>query len=167
MEIHYILVPYDFSAYSHRAFAWAVHLARQWQGSIDLLHVVPLLTSASPLLTSGAFNLTNIQENLQADAEASLSQLVASADTQSVDFRPQVLIGEPFHEIGRVADASNCDLIVMGSHGRTGLSHVFLGSVAERVVRHAPCPVLVVRREATTGQPGAAEDVSANPERLL
>jgi len=145
MDIHHILVPYDFSAYSQRAFAWAVHFARQWQCPIDLLHVVPLVTSASPLLTSGAFNLVNIQENLQADAEASLSQMVAGADTHPVDVRPQVLIGEPFHEICRVAEASKCDLVVMGSHGRTGLSHVFLGSVAERVVRHAPCPVLVVR----------------------
>jgi nucleotide-binding universal stress UspA family protein len=166
MEIRRILVPYDFSEYSQRAFGCAVHLARQWQCSIDLLHVVPLLTSTSPLLTSGAINLTNIRENLQADAEESLSQRVADAGTQSVDVRPRVLIGEPFDEICRVAEASHSDLIVMGSHGRTGFAHVFLGSVAERVVRHAPCPVLVIRREATTGQPAAAENASANPERL-
>ena len=167
MELRHILVPYDFSEYSQRAFAWAVQLARQWQCPIDLLHVVPLLTSTSPLLTSGTFNLTNIQENLQADAEASLSQMVAGADTESVNVRPQVLIGEPFHEICRLAEISNSDLIVMGSHGRTGLAHVFLGSVAERVVRHAPCPVLVVRREATPSEAPAAEEMSANPERLL
>lgn len=167
MEIGHILVPYDFSEYSQRAFAWAVHLARQWQGSIDLLHVVPLLTSTSPLLASGEFNLRNIQESLQADAEASLGQIVARADTHPVNVRPQVLIGEPFDKICQIAETSNSDLIVMGSHGRTGLAHVFLGSVAERVVRYAPCPVLVVRQEATTGQPIAAEDVSANPERLL
>ncbi len=167
MDIRHILVPYDFSEYSHRAFAWAVHLARQWQCPIDLLHVVPLLTSTSPLLTSGTFNLAKVQESLQTDAEASLSKVVAGANTPSVNIRSQVRLGEPFHEICRVAEASHSNLIVMGSHGRTGLAHVFLGSVAERVVRYAPCPVLVVRREATANQPSASEDVNGNPERLL
>ena len=54
----------------------------------------------------------------------------------------------PFHDICKIAEQAKSDLIVMGSHGRTGLSHVFLGSVAERVVRHAPCPVLVVGKKA-------------------
>ena len=63
----------------------------------------------------------------------------------TVQVETQVMVGEPFADICQSAAQEQADLIIMGSHGRTGLSHVLLGSVAERVVRHAPCPVLVVR----------------------
>lgn len=59
-----------------------------------------------------------------------------------------VVVGSPFHDICKIAAQSKSDLIVVGSHGRTGLSQVLLGSVAERVVRHAPCPILVVSKTA-------------------
>jgi universal stress protein A len=72
-----------------------------------------------------------------------VTQLSSQIDTK-------VIIGEPFGDICHVTEEEKVDLLVMGSHGRTGMSHVLLGSVAERVVRHAPCPVLVVGKKAYT-----------------
>jgi nucleotide-binding universal stress UspA family protein len=79
-----------------------------------------------------------------------LAGLCSAAPTKNrpVQTDARIIIGEPFSDICQVAAQENSDLIVMGSHGRTGLSHVLLGSVAERVIRLAPCPVLVVGKSA-------------------
>lgn len=147
MDIRRILVPFDFSEFSENAFAWALTIAEQWRSHIFLLHVVPAL-NYSPLLMGGAFNLAELEANLQTDAEAKAKEFVANKGLKTAQIDTQVVIGEPFHDICQIADKEKVDLIVMGSHGRTGLSHVLLGSVAERVVRHAPCPVLVVGKSA-------------------
>jgi nucleotide-binding universal stress UspA family protein len=76
---------------------------------------------------------------------ARLQQKAAGLQERGKTVTPLVTRGQPFHEICEVAKGRQVDVIVMGTHGRSGLSHVLLGSVAERVVRHAPCPVLMVR----------------------
>src|SRR4029453_11822165 len=85
---------------------------------------------------------------VQSDADAKVREFIAGVIPTTERIDAHVAIGEPFNEICRMGEQENASLIVIGSHGRTGLSHVLLGSVAERVVRHAPCPVLVVGKNA-------------------
>lgn len=79
--------------------------------------------------------------------EARAKEFLGKTGNRTVQIDAKVLIGEPFNDICRTAEDEKADLIIMGSHGRTGLRHVLLGSVAERVVRHAPCPVLIVGKK--------------------
>lgn len=147
MDIRIILVPIDFSEYAEKALTWAVNLAETWHARLVLLHVMPT-PNYPPLLLSGHFDAATFESGLKADAEAKIKELVEKKVSKAVPSDTRVVIGEPFHDICQVAEQEKVNLVVMGSHGRTGLRHVLLGSVAERVVRHAPCPVLVVGRQA-------------------
>jgi nucleotide-binding universal stress UspA family protein len=146
MDIRRILVPFDFSEYSEKAFTWALALAERWRSRLLLLHVVPHPTYP-PMLMGTYFNVAEFEASLQAEAEARAKEFLGKAGNRTVQLDAKVLMGEPFGDICRVAEEEKVDLVVVGSHGRTGLSHVLLGSVAERVVRHAPCPVLVVGKK--------------------
>jgi len=96
----------------------------------------------------GGFDTVQFETSLKEDAERRIREIIArESKVGQLEIQCQVKVGEPFWDICRVAEEEKVDLIVMGSHGRTGLAHVLLGSVAERVVRHAPCPVLVVGRK--------------------
>ena len=148
MEINTILVPTDFSEYSDRAFAWALGMAERWQASLELLHVVPTPNYPPVMLGEGGFSPANYEGSLRDDAEKQVAAMADRAEKPGVAVKTTVVVGSPFHDICKIAEQSKSDLIVVGSHGRTGLSHVLLGSVAERVVRHAPCPVLVVGKTA-------------------
>jgi universal stress protein A len=149
MDIRTIVVPFDFSSHSEKAFTWALAMAGRWRSRLLLLHVVPT-PSYPPMLMGSYFNPANFEAGLLAEAEARLKDFVTRVGTQDIQVDTRVIMGEPFHDICRVTEQEPADLIVMGSHGRTGLRHVLLGSVAERVVRHAPCPVLVVGKNAHT-----------------
>lgn len=146
MDIHYIIVPFDFSEYAEKAFLWAQSLAERWGARLLLLHVVPQPSYPTNVL-GVHFNVMDFEASLWSEAEARLTEFVSRAATTAVPIDIRVVKGEPFADICRVAEEERADLIVMGSQGRTGLSHVLLGSVAERVVRYAPCPVLVVGRK--------------------
>jgi nucleotide-binding universal stress UspA family protein len=91
-------------------------------------------------------------EDLERQARLDLAEILPHAENAEVT--RQVVMGTPYREIVRVAAAEEVDLIVMATHGRTGLSHLFMGSVAERVIRTAPCPVLTMRPTAATAEPG-------------
>ncbi len=147
MQVKTILVPCDFSEYSEHAFAWALGLAEGWGAKIVLLHVIPSFPSSRVFSSDGKFmsDFSRMEVELVADAEKRLDDLVAKKETTLVTIETRVIMGDPFWQICQNAECEPADLIVMGSHGRTGLLHVFLGSVAERVVRHAACPVLVAR----------------------
>jgi nucleotide-binding universal stress UspA family protein len=142
MEIRTILVPSDFSEYSEKAFTWAVAMAEKWRSRLLLLHVVP--RPSYPPMVLETFNLADFESSLRAEAEARAREFIGKSQPGPVEVETRVMVGEPFADICQSAAQEQVDLIIMGSHGRTGLSHVLLGSVAERVVRHAPCPVLVV-----------------------
>ena len=143
MTIDRILVPTDFSADADAAFAWARDLAHMCGASIHLLHVVenPLAAGAwsSPLYTA---EIAGLQINLVRDAQA---QLRANVPCGAGNITTDVRLGPAATEIVGAARDGRVDLIVMGTHGRTGLAHALMGSVAERVVRLAPCPVLTLR----------------------
>ena len=136
-----IVCPVDLSASSRNALSTAIALAKRFEGALTLVHVwQPPLYGIPEAPIAGEV----IQEMSDAAAR-SLADWEASARSEGVTVASRLLAGDPANEISAVALACGADLIVMGTHGRTGLKHVLLGSVAEKVVRHAPCDVLVVR----------------------
>jgi nucleotide-binding universal stress UspA family protein len=145
MQVKTIIVPCDFSEYAERAYAWAVGLAEKWGAKVILLHAAQLFTSLGYPESVYLLDLKKMEDEIIADAEKRLREFVAKKGSSPVVVETRAVTGDPFWEICQTAEKEPADLIVMGSHGRTGLAHVLLGSVAERVVRHAPCPVLVAR----------------------
>ena len=147
MQIKTILVPFDFGEPSHRALAHAEALAERFGAVVHLLHVVPnpFLAGYIPGSADVAFPLPpDVIDGLLKDAEARLGRVLAAPEHQAFRARAFVTSGDPRTEVLEHAAREHADLIVMGTHGRTGVGHVVLGSVAERVVRAAPCPVLTV-----------------------
>ncbi len=145
MNISIILVPTDFSAHAEYAYTWALELAVRWNAKVVLFHATPMLSSLVYPETMYAVDLARMEQDGLAEAEKQLKAAAAKKGVSTVTVETKVVMGEAVHEICAAANECRADLIVMGSHGRTGLAHVFLGSVAERVVRHATCPVLVAR----------------------
>ena len=152
-----ILVPIDFSPHSDRALLYATTLATRFGARMELLHVVedPFVSGA---WTAEAFvpNIPELLADLAASAQEKLNELKAGVKAKGLAAEASVLTtvqtGRPADSIAEYAKAGKFDLIVMGTHGRGGLSHIFMGSVAERVVRKAPCPVLTVREMTTASQ---------------
>ena len=152
MKAHFrrILVPIDFSPPSDRALLYAKALATEFTAPLELLHVIEDRLMAGPWPNEVYLGeLPRIRENLVKEAERRLAETIESLANHGIKSTGQVLIGSPSQVIIEQADATNADLIVMGTHGRTGITHLLIGSVAERVIRHAPCPVFVVRERAT------------------
>jgi nucleotide-binding universal stress UspA family protein len=142
--IRTILHPTDYSETSQHAFAWAVQLAQQHKAHLLILHVV---NSLDPERISYGEAKTKPQpESYQAQLREELRRLTPSDPHVSTEHL--LAEGEPAAEILRVAREYHCDLIVLGTHGRTGLDRLLLGSVAEQVIRRAACPVLTVRSPA-------------------
>ena len=138
-----ILVPTDFSECSDAALRYGLELARKFGASLYLLHVIQD-PATQPWAAEGfVVPLLDAVEQWQKDAQARLEKSIPEDDRAKAIFA--CVIASPFTEILRYAAANDIDLIVMGTHGRGGVSHVFLGSIAEKVVRRAPCPVLTVR----------------------
>lgn len=149
MDIHTIVVPVDFSPCAEKAFAWALAVAEKWQARILLLHVVSLPVPA-PVVMGVHVHLTSLEATLLEDAKAKMRELLARSQNKAVQVETKVVRGHPVAAICRTAEQTQADLIVIGSHGRTGLRHILLGSVAEQVVRYATCPVVVVGKRAAT-----------------
>jgi universal stress protein A len=147
MDIRHLLAPTDFSEYSKEAVSYALELAQKFGAKLSLLHVVePPPYSMEGLVPSGAGG--DLLDDLERQASAELAQVLPQAKDAKVEVRRYVVVGSPFRKIIESAEADKVDLIVMATHGRTGLSHLVMGSVAERVVRTAPCPVLTIRPSA-------------------
>jgi universal stress protein A len=143
MPTQHFLVPIDFSEYADHALAYAIRLARTLDARLTLLHVVQPLPMAGVDM-GVALPETYLQE-AEAEVQRSMEAALARVTAAGLTGECVVLYGVPFQEIVDTAKAHSVDLIIMGTHGRTGLLHVLLGSVAEKVVRLAPCSVLVVR----------------------
>lgn len=138
-----ILVPVDFSDCSRKALQYAVPLARQFGAGITLLHVVHVYYPSGSEF--GMIDVPLLESDLRKGAETQLGALAEQEIGSQVPCRAEVRVGAAVPEIISAARRLESDLIILSTHGRTGLKHVFLGSVAENVVRLAPCPVLVVR----------------------
>jgi nucleotide-binding universal stress UspA family protein len=141
-----VLVPTDFSAGSGRAVAYARSLLRSPESALMLVHVVMPVTSPDLIYGSQMWDQTQINRAAQAAMKKWQTEAGLARDRR---VKTRVSVGLPWREINVAARAFKADLIVISTHGRTGLSHYLLGSTAEQVVRHAACPVLVVRGPKT------------------
>ncbi len=144
-RVRRILHPTDFSRASGAAFLRAVALAKVKRAELLLVHV---LLPPTPFIGDGYVSPKTYEELETAarrGAQRQLAKLAARAKKATAKVKAVLLEGTPYSQIARAARAKRADLIVMGTHGRTGLEKFFLGSVAERVIASASCPVLTVR----------------------
>jgi universal stress protein A len=139
-----ILVPIDFSDCSKKALQYALPLAKEHAAALTLLYVVPPAYGGGEY---GTIDYVQLEATTREGGERELSKLVVDEVRGEVSADTLVCVGSPAREIVETARRLPADLIVISTHGRTGLKHVFLGSVAEHVVQSAPCPVLVVREQ--------------------
>ena len=144
MDIRQILAPTDFSEPSKQAVQCAYELAQTFGAKLRLLHVVELLVYPVEMFLVSEDG-TTLMDDLERQARLDLAELVPKSQDGTVEVLCRAVVGTPYLKIAKVAAAEKVDLIVMSTHGRTGLSHLVMGSVAERVVRMAPCPVLSIR----------------------
>ena len=144
ITIQRILVPIDFSEHSKNALKYALPFAENFKASIDLLYVVePTIYPAD--FSFGQIGFPNVEEELRTRGSNELENLMTKEIAGKVDSRKIVRTGKPFYEINQYASEENISLIIIATHGHTGMEHILFGSTAEKVVRKAPCPVLVVR----------------------
>ena len=142
-RIKRIVVPVDYSDCSVKALRYAVPLARQHGATLELIHVIS--SSVYGYAEYGAIATAPVDADLVPGSKKELQKLAETEIPADVPFNVEVRTGAAHLEISEFARAEAADLIVISTHGYTGLKHVLLGSVAEHVVRYAPCPVLVVR----------------------
>src|SRR6266446_6102255 len=151
MKIKRLLVPVDFSETSLEALDYAVDFAKPFRATLTVLFVVEPVYYATPTELYGpAANWAVLSGELQRIGRQQLAELAERLKKRRVSCRTVLRTGTPYRIIVDEAKKQRADLIVMSTHGRTGLSHLVMGSVTEKVVRAATCPVLTVR-----GGPGA------------
>jgi nucleotide-binding universal stress UspA family protein len=147
-QLNRILVPTDFSEHSERAAAYALELAKRYEA--EAVHCIHVSDIPADLLATSNYYMTAPSEEfitkIRQESRTALEAFVAK-NFRGMPTITAFLEGRPFVEIIRYARAQEIDLIVISTHGRSGIKHALFGSVAEKVVRKAPCPVLVVKRD--------------------
>lgn len=143
MNVKNILVPVDFSDSGDVAMAYAVSLAREYDAQMHLVHVYE-----QPFAYGNAgFAGTPIPAEIPpADLNEEQAKLDLVTPAEDVKFRREFIVGSPADDLVKYAKENEIDLVVMGTHGRTGLTRLLMGSVAEGVVRRSPCPVLTIKQ---------------------
>jgi nucleotide-binding universal stress UspA family protein len=155
--INRILVPVDFSAHADRAIAYAVSMGKHFGACVELFHVVH-----DPFESGGwgsevyMSDIDGLRQRALDDAKTRLERCRSTLSGGDFAIVATVRMGHVANTIVEYAKAVQADLVVMGTHGRTGLAHFIIGSVAERVVRLAPCPVLTVGLETSNKAHAAA-----------
>ena len=150
LTVRTILVPVDFSECSLEALQYGMAIAEMFSARVVVLHVIDASVFSSIEGMAVSLPVAEITTTMA----NRLAEWVQQAGRQGIDITWFVEVGLPFTEISTAIDRHHADLVVMGTHGRTGLGHMMLGSVAERVVQRAPCPVLTVKPRPT--EPAAA-----------
>lgn len=138
-----IVCPVDFSEFTDEIISYALSIAKKFEAEVHLLHVIPTLNYFTPyesFLTPE--NLISMERNIENEIEKDFQKIIKKVD---MPVKKVIKTGVTFVEIIDYIKAENMDLVVMGTHGRSGIEHILMGSVAEKVVRKAPCPVLTVR----------------------
>lgn len=145
-RVRSILLPTDFSGCANYALPYAAAIARATGASLVCLHVIePIVPAVGYTGLTEPLPLADISEQLEDSAEKELPRLVECEELTGVAVEEMIVHGDPTAEIVRIASERDVDLIVISSHGRAGLGRIIFGSTAEAVVRHAACPVLVVK----------------------
>jgi nucleotide-binding universal stress UspA family protein len=148
MQIKTILFPTDFSNGARAAMDHAISLAKDYQAKLILLYVIQDISIAEWYIPS-SISVGELVADLQKSAWQEMDKWIAEVSKQVTDVEKMVVRGVPYVEIIQTAKERNVDLIVIGTHGRTGIDHMLFGSTAEKVVRKAACPVLTVRIAGT------------------
>jgi nucleotide-binding universal stress UspA family protein len=149
MNIQRILAPTDFSELSKQGLTSAQELAEAFGAKLLLLHVVEPPPYPVEGIVPSHLGAT-LLDDLERQASNDLAQMLSETHGSKVEVTRRVVVGIPYRKIVEVAEEEKSDLIVMTTHGRTGLSHLVMGSVTEKIVRTAPCPVLTIRPTAVT-----------------
>jgi glycine betaine transporter len=144
INIKNILCPIDYSMYSEKALNYAIEIAEKYGSKLYVIHVLDM--RVYDMNESELYNFNIIDESTIEELRDRLLKCVKEDVRSKIPVETIIVQGVPFVEIIKAAKDHTIDLIVMGTHGRTGISHAIIGSVAEKVVRKAPCPVLTVRR---------------------
>ncbi len=144
MQIKTILFPTDFSQGARAAMDHAVSLAKDYQAKLILLYVIQDISIAEWYIPS-SLSVTDLIEDMQKSAWKEMDKWAAEVSSTVKEVEKMVVRGVPFVEIIKTAKEKSADLVVIGTHGRTGIDHMLFGSTAEKVVRKASCPVLTVR----------------------
>ena len=144
MQIKTILFPTDFSNGARAAMDHAISLAKDYQAKLILLYVIQDISIAEWYIPS-SLSVADLVEDMQKSAWQEMDKWIAEVSKRVSDVEKMVVRGVPFVEIIKTAKERSADLIVIGTHGRTGIDHMLFGSTAEKVVRKAACPVLTVR----------------------
>ncbi|MCK5146764.1 universal stress protein [bacterium] len=143
-----ILCPTDFSEFSLEALQTAITLAEQFSAELIVAHIVmpiPIVPVTIKGYEYSEFNITLYQEELIVQHRNLLNELITERIPSDIHVTPVVLVGNEADEIVKCAEVEKADLIVIATHGRTGIKRMFLGSVAENVMRHTVHPVLMIR----------------------
>jgi nucleotide-binding universal stress UspA family protein len=143
VNIKNILCPIDYSVYSEMALKYAIEFAEKYQAKLYLVHVLDI--RVYDINDPDLYNVNIVDEETINKLRERLLKCVNEDTKSKISVEAIIIQGVPFAEIIRTAKERKIDLIVLGTHGRTGLSHALMGSVAEKVVRKAPCPVLTIR----------------------
>jgi nucleotide-binding universal stress UspA family protein len=142
--INKILVPIDFSGYSKNLLNYANNFAKIFEAKIYLIHVVePIIYPVD--FSMGQIDFPAADSDIAIKAEEELKKLVESSVDKNIETEVIIKSGKPFVEINETARELDIDLIIIATHGHTGVEHLLFGSTAEKVVRKAPCPVLTLR----------------------
>ena len=144
IDLKKVLVPVDFSDSSDVALRYGRALASAFGASLHIIHVVQEPYAQPWAVEAYGFSMATLQEDWIKEANAKLEGLLTVTDKSTLKATAITILGHPVSEILRFAADERIDLVVMGTHGRGPLGHMVMGSVADRVVRHAPCPVLTV-----------------------
>jgi nucleotide-binding universal stress UspA family protein len=146
IQLKKILFPTDFSDLSRHALKYALSFAKAYEAELHVMHVVDEAYQYWMAMGPSSLPVGPLPDELLDLSKRELTRFVEEHLSEAgVSVVSEAIVGRPFVEIISYAKDRNVDLIVLGTHGRSGLRHVLLGSVAERVVRKAPCPVLTIR----------------------
>lgn len=148
LDIQKILVPVDFSEYSKMALDYSIEFSKRFNSELILIYVIEPIVYPSDF-GLGQIPINQVDFEIQSKAEEELKKLIDEKVPPEVKSSSVVRTGKPFLEIINAAQEFNCDLIIIATHGHTGIEHILFGSTAEKVVRKSPIPVLTVREKKT------------------